>query len=1011
MDPIEAPEGQSLAFSNFQKRLVRSHGSQVVAEGELRSTPRARTEPETPNALGCGELAQPEALSPPRHAAIGDAALNGTEDAPQAVYSADEDGLWLEDPAELWCGLEDGDEDMDVKLSEESLLEILESLPGPVPEPLPESRRDRFPEDHENNVRHDYFEYTSPCAGIERSQRVRLASGQSKLAADVEEGDLLLDPYGNPLSMESISYVSGKGCKFTRNSRAQTNDIYGRQSVIVGASNLLAASVRQKDLQPYDIVRNDGRSPKMRIEYRELAESTVVEANGTRRRIVKAHKNSASVSYNALPAPKVTVSTREEAEEQAVCKAYEKVPQRDGEPEPLIKWYPEARDMVKYRPAKDVLNTDNRIAANVTAINLDRAVWASIQVPTGVVSQSPAVGLSPERLAFERAARHLSPGQLEIFWYLAGAWVGDGTMTTLNIAVDSADKESMLRFSEDAAALGLYCDLDYSFLPEKELAENWGQVGKKLARVHLCGPAGTSDLEAGKFGRMLEFTTRQARLAQEWRDKRAEHRRQLKEQGKQAPESEVCPHMRGAVAIILFNGYKNGRRIITDKNWLWGLFLKAQVRGTAVRDGRQTYIKTGPEWLITSPVEWREAFLAGLTESDGHKNGICKRYDICTIYPELCDLVIAVARSLGITVFVTCRPAKVFKWGSQEIHQQPAYIASLTGGRALRTTMLRVASPRKKPDALWPDPDSNEENQLASYAVTPLHGEFDFVQFKVRGHAFLLENGLVCLDAYAKGQFTETGWPAAAKKPQQLPDKEQCISCRTTEILRWRPSWNFREGWLCHPCGLLFRKFMAHCTVCNHIPIEKEWKAIKAQAKPGEDGKLRFPCPKCSKHDSEQLTVVQDDKDETHECYSCQTTKSVRWFRSWRPTEGVLCDKCCGGFKLSKMYCKTCRLVPKMKKILSVEPDAQGLKTYPCPRCMAPFTLQLDPCYSCGKFNKVMKKHPDIPEVLCRTCYDHFRSTNVCCQKCKYIPGQRELSQDPQFASTSTCRGCRSTGS
>lgn len=224
-------------------------------------------------------------------------------------------------------------------------------------------------------------------------------------------------------------------------------------------------------------------------------------------------------------------------------------------------------------------------------------------------------------------------------------------------------------------------------------------------------------------------------------------------------------------------------------------------------------------------------------------------------------------------------------------------------------------------------------------------------------------------------------------------------------ITHWRPSWNFREGRLCGNCGHLFWKMKAHCTKCNYIPKLNNWKKLQALAKRDENGKLVLPCPSCSREASEQFTIVQHVQDEAHECYACQSTEFTKWFRSWNPTEGVLCRSCAATFQASKLHCETCRLVPFRKQI----EDEQGRKIFPCRRCASPFTLQLDPCFLYGRFGKQIPQSSVIGQILCHFCYYRLLAAKVYCQGCKYIPTPAELSADPKFATTSNCRKFRQT--
>lgn len=961
-----------------RKRNERSRGSQVAAEGEGRSAPRVRTEPEDASFLHPME----KALSLTKH---GDE--NATAESPQMARHSGADELGSDD--ELgWKYLEGSD----------SEVEDLEFEP------------ERVEEDYEQNAAHEYFEPVSKCSGVEETTLVRLASGETKMVRDLVEGDYLLDRRGTPKRVTRVTFVTGEGYEITRNTTSRNFDIHARQRVIVGAQQLLEVSVEQTSMLPHALMEKDTEG-KMSIAYRELVEETVVDTD-SRRRVLKARETSTAVSYSTVPKPRVSVASKEEAERQVRANAYEKVPKHNGAPAPYVRWYPEARDMVVYRSSgpgtsrSDSGGDRDRIAANIAALSLGIRVRYNLQIPAGVVTQGLAA--SPERQEFERAASRLSPTQLETFWYLAGAWVGDGYMRAPAIAVDSIDKESMERFRDDAASLGLYCDIEYNYIPEDELALKWNQVNKKGVCIHLSSPAGISDEDRARFDRLLEFTFDRARKAKEWKRDWDEQQRRRKERGETLLQRGPNPFYRGAAIIILFDGYVQDLRVVTSANWLWQLFLKARIKGSTIKDGKQISIKTGPQWLITSPVEWREAFLAGLTESDGSKSSQHKVYTIATVYQELCDLVVAVARSLGITASADCRQLQ--KPGKKS---QLVYLIRLTGGEALCRTMRRVASPRKKPDDRWAVVSDWElEPGLIRYAVTPLHNEFRFGRVELDGHEFTLGDGLVSLDADAQGHFTEMGWRSSPDKPEQTEGEEACIACHTTGIAKFRPSWNFREGRLCNACGKRFAKVNAYCTVCKFIPGTPKWKSLQALAKPGSDGKLVYPCPTCSKGTSEQFTIVQTEQDEAHECYSCQTTEAERWFASWAPKEGVLCPGCFKRFECFKEYCKTCRLVPHLEDHAKLVPDSHGCKTFPCRRCATTITVRVEGCFLCGNCNpKKMRRYPGIDQKVCQKCLRRLQKVGVYCKTCRHVPLEKELSDDPQFAAASECQKCRSSKS
>lgn len=74
-----------------------------------------------------------------------------------------------------------------------------------------------------------------------------------------------------------------------------------------------------------------------------------------------------------------------------------------------------------------------------------------------------------------------------------------------------------------------------------------------------------------------------------------------------------------------------------------------------------------------------------------------------------------------------------------------------------------------------------------------------------------------------------------------------CLACGATDTVKWRPSWDSKQGVLCNPCGKRHIKHPAHCTLCGFIPKKEEWEKMEIMVRIGEQGEKLFWCPTCSR--------------------------------------------------------------------------------------------------------------------------------------------------------------------
>lgn len=628
---------------------------------------------------------------------------------------------------------------------------------------------------------------------------------------------------------------------------------------------------------------------------------------GEKRRVMMVKKNLKGDAYRIT---KNSMSHRFDirGRQQAIIGAQQNL---DVTMDETVRWCPEAWEMVLYEGSDIIDRTDipDHVAANNQLMRKCRSRKHNMTVPTGVLRHS--LDSCDARRRFEFKARRLTASQLEKVWYLAGAWAGDGIMRHLKIAVDSIDKESILCFAQYASDLGLFCDLEYRyFSPDwrrkfQNYAENIDTI-----RINLSIPSGITAKGLEELDLMQQCISEKKHNADNWRRK---HDSKLPED----PE-----YRRKAALICIYDGYDNDGKRMIRKSWLWKLLMAAQVKDTIQKNGRALFAKSAPKWLVTVPVEWRESFLAGLTESDGTRSIRRRTYRITTIYADLCNTVAAVCQSLGIAAVVT--------FVEKEGRSHEKYIISLTGGKTLRSTMMRLASPRKKPME-WPSEGACDADSMA-FAITPLGKQLDFVVIEIEGHEFQLANGLVMLDVTAKDSFEvldpKFAPPRHPRYPWQTDDR--CISCDRSKSGSFMLSWDIEKGDLCEPCSKKFRENGGYyCEDCLLVPTP-------AQKKKGK-------CIKCSG----KFVHAQRAKPEM--CYSCGQKETHTWCRGFMPENGRMCSKCFGRYKESLQYCPKCLFPPDFTKYTFTKED-RGVKTEECKRegCDHVYTVVVNPCVDCG---------------------------------------------------------------
>ena len=182
----------------------------------------------------------------------------------------------------------------------------------------------------------------------------------------------------------------------------------------------------------------------------------------------------------------------------------------------------------------------------------------------------------------------------------------------------------------------------------------------------------------------------------------------------------------------------------------------------------------------------------------------------------------------------------------------------------------------------------------------------------------------------------------AGSEGRKAGNSGPCIACGITETIRWRPSWDSKQGVLCNACGKRHMRNSAHCTLCGFIPNKKEWEKMQIMVKEGEQGDQLFLCPTCSRQTGgDQYSVVwtpPPDKGIPRICFSCGENNTLTWHQSWEPGQ-MLCNPCGISWKKMGMHCD-CGYIP-FKLQLSKVTSEDGSQNIQCKKCEKVMTVHV----------------------------------------------------------------------
>lgn len=148
--------------------------------------------------------------------------------------------------------------------------------------------------------------------------------------------------------------------------------------------------------------------------------------------------------------------------------------------------------------------------------------------------------------------------------------------------------------------------------------------------------------------------------------------------------------------------------------------------------------KTIPSFFKSETIQFREHYVAGLIESDGHvkvTDGVPTSATVKTIYAGIRDGLVDIARSLGIRVSVTVEKAQSRKG----VTHRESYAIFMSGGDALKSVLSKCSLARKT----CPSPEPFErvaETMYFNIEKTETANYFGLTLEEESDHQFLLSN-------------------------------------------------------------------------------------------------------------------------------------------------------------------------------------------------------------------------------------------------------------------------------
>ncbi len=215
-----------------------------------------------------------------------------------------------------------------------------------------------------------------------------------------------------------------------------------------------------------------------------------------------------------------------------------------------------------------------------------------------------------------------------------------------------------------------------------------------------------------------------------------------------------------------------GKRKPTNTgNVFWQMVNEIGVRGPD-----EQHAKSIPDFLACELFEVREHFLAGLVDSDGHVKREEPSATIKTVYRDVCDGIVKIARSLGVRVSMTVEQAKAAGGVSYAV-----YMDGRDDNGVLESVLSRCSLERKKfPTPLHVERKAQpvyfdiEEQPAAQYYGITLADDTD--------HQFLLGNTMLVHNCGERGNEMAEVLKDFPELSIEVEGRKEPIMKRTTLI-------------------------------------------------------------------------------------------------------------------------------------------------------------------------------------------------------------------------------------
>ncbi|SCV05951.1 LANO_0H18778g1_1 [Lachancea nothofagi CBS 11611] len=476
--------------------------------------------------------------------------------------------------------------------------------------------------------------------------------------------------------------------------------------------------------------------------------------------------------------------------------------------------------------------------------------------------------------------------------------------------------------------------------------------------------------------------------------------------------------------------FQNGRR-----RWNVGNPFIAVLKGLLFyENGKINDKKNVPHFMRTEHLMVREAFLAGLIDSDGYSllvdGFLCT--SITTVYPPIRDGIQFITRSLGLNVSTHVQPACPVAGTSYIKKKQWQFqISNGTNPKVLRSLLDRCSAQRKRhpKEASYTQRKSldilREDNTEAEGVDTPELFSCDILQDR-----FVREKRAAINEEYSE-EWSDDELIADDETLDGTTDNgEPCITYENQPISPISDETNF-------DCG-------AESIVHNYsrqffqsIPLNQKVKVIKIT----HSTKQKL-IPEHQIITEESLLETGETKKIdifTETCYSCGRENSNPWKNV--PWQGLNCYKLCRScydyYLQSHTRCYNCNRVAtcarvnekaqtKELKVTNILQDGKSLKGYSCDECQGVLISdsaqkprirkKVEPetreCNYCGPVKSI--KWHTIPwhrsNFWWHKCGQRFLTTKTICtnQTCRYILSNLEIRRQQKAKLDPKCTKCGS---